>query len=304
MPFQSLSFNGITWHHSERPEESDLLKLQEKYDFHSLDLEDCLSENERPKIEDHTEYLFFVLHLPVKIAGRIVKDEINVFIGRDFIVTLSEGKTDALRTMWNRLQDSEDMRNGFTGQGTGFFFYKMLDALFDRGFPLVDGFMKELRRIEFELFEREEGKVVILRDILTLKRNVITMRSILSPQRAVVAALQHKNKDIISLDLSLYFDDVSDAIERQWALLDTAKEMGNALQETHESWLSHRTNEVVRVLTIFSVTMVPLTFLSSLYGMNIPLPYQNSAEAFSYIVVLMMVVMGGLMGYFAWKKWL
>lgn len=304
MSFNSLTVNGITWHHSESPEEADLQKLAHKYHFHKLDLEDCLSENERPKIEEYPSYLFFVLHLPVKISGRMVKEEINVFLGKDFIVTLAEGKSDAIENLWKLLKHSEKKRQEYFQQGTGFFFYKLLDMLFDKGFPLIDGMTKELRRIEVELFEREERKVNILRDILTLKRNIITMRSILFPQRAVVALLQHKNKELIPAELNIYFDDVSDAIERQWALLDTAKEMSDALQETHESWLSHRTNEVVRVLTVFSVTMVPLTFLSSLYGMNVGLPYQDSPQAFGVIVIAMVSVMAVLLGYFAWKKWL
>jgi magnesium transporter len=304
MSIQSLTVNGITWYHTEQPEEADLLKLHKKYKFHQLDLEDCMSENERPKIEEYPEYLFFVIHLPVKIAGRMLKEEVNIFLGKDFVVTLAEGKSGAIDNLWKLLKHSDTKRDEYFQQGSGFFLYKLLDMMFDKGFPLIDGIMKELRRIEVELFEREEGQINILRDILTLKRNIITMRSILFPQRSVVALLQHKNKDLIPSELNIYFDDVADAIERQWALLDTGKEMSDALQETHESWLSHRTNEVVRVLTIFSVTMVPLTFISSLYGMNVHLPYQESVQAFPVLVLVMTLIMSGLLGYFAWKKWL
>jgi len=280
------------------------MELQRKYHFHKLDVEDCISENERPKIEEYPEYLFLIVHLPVRIAGRIVKEEVNVFLGKDYIITLAEGKSDAIENLWKLLTHSKKKREEYLQQGTGFFLYKIFDMLFDKGFPMIDGVMKELRRIEVKLFEREDGHMNILRDILTLKRNIITMRSILFPQRAVAAVLQHKNKDLISADLNIYFDDISDAIERQWTLLDTAKEMSDALQETHESWLSHRTNEVVRLLTIFSVTMVPLTFISSLYGMNVQLPYQDSPQAFMFLAGAMILVMSGLIGYFAWKRWL
>jgi len=304
MSFQSLNVNGITWHDSVNPSEEDLVELQHKYRFHKLDIEDCLSENERPKIEEYSEYLFIVLHIAVKIGSRVVKEEVNIFLGKHFVVTISEGKTDVIAKLWKQLHQSQKHREEFLQQGTGFFLYKLLDQLFDAGFPLIDSITKELRRIEVELFEKEEGPMNILRDILTLKRNIITMRSIIFPQRAVIAQLEHKNPDFISQDLEIYFDDVSDAIERQWSLLDTAKEMSDALQETHESWLGHRTNSVIRVLTIFSVTMVPLTFMTGLYGMNVQLPFQDSSGAFAVLLLIMMLVMGGLIGFFAHKKWL
>lgn len=301
---QSLQHSGITWHHATAPSEEEILRLQKKFRFHKLDIEDCLSENERPKIEEYPEYLFCVLHVSVKSAGRVLKEEVNVFLGADYIVTLTGGRVSIMEEIWKELQRSPKKRDEYFQQGVGFFFYKLLDGLFDQGFPLIDALVKDLRRIELRLFEEEEGQINILRDILTLKRNIITMRSILFPQRTVVALLQHKKKDLIPSDLNIYFDDVSDAIERQCSMLETAKEMSDALQDTHESWLSHRTNSVIRILTIFSVTMVPLTFLTSLYGMNVPLPFQESPHAFPAILLIMMVVMSGFIGYFAWKKWL
>ena len=304
MALPAFTANGFTWIHAVNPDEQELRALQQQYGFHDLDIEDCLSENERPKIEEYPSYLFCVLHLPVKTGNRILKEEVNIFVGSSFIVTITEGKADTITKLWKELHAQGAQSEEYTGRGTGFYLYLQLDRLFDAGFPLIDGMMRELRRIEVELFEKEEGKINILRDILTLKRNIITMRSIIFPQRAVIALLQHKREEFIQADLAMYFDDVSDAIERQWTLLDTAREMSDALQETHESWLGHRTNSVIRVLTIFSVTMVPLTFMTGLYGMNVHLPFQEDPYAFGVLVVLMIAVMSGLMGYFVYRKWL
>ena len=139
---------------------------------------------------------------------------------------------------------------------------------------------------------------------MTLKRNIITMRAILLPQRTLIGALEHKNRKFVSKELSLYFDDILDAIERQWSLLDTAKEMIDSLQDTHESWLTHKTNAIVRILTVFSVTMLPLTFLTGLFGMNVVLPYQQHPLAFAGLIVGMVLILSGLLGYFAKKGWL
>jgi magnesium transporter len=178
-----------------------------------------------------------------------------------------------------------------------------MSTLFEEGFPLVDTIAKQLRRIEDQLFESDE-QVDLLRDIMTLKRNIITMRSILLPQRSLIAMLEHKNKKFVSEELALYFDDILDAIERQWSLLDTSKEMIDALQDTHESWLTHRMNHVIRILTIFSVTMLPLTFFTGLYGMNVDLPFGQNTKAFVGIVLTMLVLLAGMLAYFMRKGWL
>jgi len=301
---KKLTAHGLTWYFLENPEEAEVLALQKKFKFHDLDIEDCLSGNERPKLEEHEDYLFCVVHLPVKIGSRIVKEDINIFLGKDYIITFCEGKSSTPEALWKQLKTNAPKREEYMNQGAAFFLYKILDLLFDQGFPLIEWLMKDLRRIEVALFEHEDRQIRMLRDILTLKHNIITMRSMLFPQRSVIAQLQHRNRSLISTDLTLYFDDVSDAIERQWSLLDTAKEMSDVLQDTHESWLTHRTNEIIRLLTIFSVTMVPLTFIASLYGMNVDLPFQANPLAFSFIGGVMVSILVVLLGYFGWKKWL
>lgn len=302
---RTLKHNDIIWHDSSKVTEEDLLKLQEEFGFHELDVEDCLSEHERPKVEEYDDYLFLVFHIPYisQRTKRILKEEVNIFLGQNFIVTLHRGNLPLLDHLWNALESNEEKRVEYLDPGTGFFLYEMMNRFFEDVFPLVDTISRQLRVIEDQLFESEE-QVNLLRDIMTLKRNIITVRSILLPQRTLVATLEHKNKKFVSEELALYFDDILDAIERQWSLLETAKELSEALQDTHEAWLSHKTNAVVKVLTIFSVTMLPLTFLTGLYGMNVSLPYQQESHIFLSIVIMMGMILTGMLGYFAKKRWL
>ncbi|MBU0458410.1 magnesium transporter CorA family protein [Patescibacteria group bacterium] len=302
---RSLTYKGISWFDSPQTNEQDLLELQKKFGFHELDIEDCMSEHERPKVEEYDEYLFLVFHIPYinRRTGRVVKEEVNIFLGQDFFVTLHEGKIPLLDDLWKELKESHSKRGEYMEHGTGFFLYELMDKLFEGLFPLVDSITKEIRMMEDELFDSDE-QVDILKDIMVLKRNIITMRAILLPQRTLIGTLEHKNRKFVSEELGLYFDDILDAIERQWSLLDTAKEMIDSLQDTHESWLTHKTNAVVRILTVFSVTMLPLTFLTGLFGMNVLLPYQNHQMAFAGLIVGMAVLMSTLLGYFAKKGWL
>lgn len=305
MAIQSLSFNGISWLHACRPTAQDLNELQQLHGFHDLDLEDCLSETERPKIEDYGTYLFFVFHFPVMDAktGKVRKEELQVFLGPNYIITLPDGKESRISGLWDAAHTSPETREELLGQGSGHCFYRIMHDVFDGGFPLLDEISRELRRIEAELFESEEN-ANFLRRILTLKRNIITLRSIVSPQRVLMPAIQHKNKKILPEELGIYFDDIQDAVERQWSLLDMAKEMSEALQDTHESWLTHKTNSVIRILTIFSVALLPLNVLTGLYGMNVSLPFQGNPAAFLMVVAAMVTILAAFIGYFSWKKWL
>jgi len=302
---RSLTHRDITWHDDSNPSEKDLLELQKQYGFHELDIEDCLSVHERPKVEEYDDYLFLVFHIPYlhKKTGRIFKEEVNIFLGQGFVATLHKGNLSVIDRLWDEVKGSDEKKEEFLQHGTGFLLYELMSRFFEDVFPLVDTITRSLRQIEDRLFESEE-QVNLLREIMTLKRNIITMRSILLPQRTLVATLEHKNKKFVSEELALYFDDILDAIERQWSLLDTAKELSEALQDTHESWLSHKTNAVVKLLTIFSVTMLPLTVITGLYGMNVDLPYQTIPGVFTGILIVMLGILTVMIGYFAKKHWL
>lgn len=298
-----LSGGGIAWHDLVRPKEEDLRALQRKHRFHELDIEDCLSDHERPKLEAYDDYVFMLFHIPYASGGRILKAEVGVFAGERFLITVHDGSLELLEQLRHQLQRSEKKREEFLGKGSGFFLYRLMEQLFEAGFPLVEGITRKLRTIEDTLFRREEGPDVF-RDVLTTKRNIIAMRSILLPQRTLVASIQHQGADLLGQGLQPYFDDILDAIERQWSLLDSARELSEALHDTQESWLTFKTNAVVRALTVVSATLLPLNMIIGLYGMNVPLPHQADPTAFWVIIAVIATVFVGILGYAASKRWL
>ena len=138
-------------------------------------------------------------------------------------------------------------------------------------------------------------------------KNIITLRKIILPQRSVIASLEHKQKRFLSEDLVIYFDDVVDQIERLWSLLETQKEIIESLEDTNESLLSHNINSTIRTLTVFSAIMLPLTFLTGLFGMNVKLPFIQALEDgshFWFIVITVLVTAGTMFGVFKWKRWI
>jgi magnesium transporter len=296
---------GITWVNIEFPQLKTMESLARKYKFHHLDIEDCFSEIQRPKIDEYDNYLFIVLHLPTE-AGRgrrIVQGEINVFIGQDFFITVSKGNK-ALREIFENCKKKKSVKEELMGNGTGYLLYKMLDDLFSDCFPMMDRISKDMNDMEKSAFDIKNQKDM-LGDILVLKKDLINFRRIIVPQRALIAQLEHKNKKFLPGKLEVYFDDVVDKIEKIWNNLENLKELVESLQDTNESLISHNINNVMKVLTIFSVIMLPLTFVTGLYGMNLgDLPFAGSAVSFPIVSGIMLGIVGIMLAFFKYKKWL
>jgi len=292
------------------PTSKEMAIIAKKYRFHELDLEDCLQQTERPKIDEYDKYLFIILQFPVynKKHHRFDTEQLNMFIGQNYLITVHQGKLKALNEIVDACQKSIKSRKLFFGekQGTGYLLYEIISVLFNSIFPVTDKIQLSLKSIEDEIFESKRAKDELF-NIMILKKNVITLRKILLPQRSVVAALEHKQKRFLPEDLVIYFDDVVDQIESLWNILGTQKEIIESLEDTNESLLSHNINLTMRTLTVFSAIMLPLTFLTGLFGMNVQLPFVDAMlhiEHFWTIIAFMAVVGVLFFTIFRWKNWL
>lgn len=300
----TITFGGITWHDVVNPGAGDIQKLMEKYDFHELDAEDCLTENQRPKIDEYDKYLFIVLHFPFvrKSINRIATAEVDIFIGAKFIITVHWGELPVIERIREECS-REAGRRKYLDRGTGYFLYELTSELFDACFPIADNLWRTVNEIEKEVFDEEETRDLV-QDIMILKRNIIACRRIITPERPVVSALEHKNKKFLPETLEVYFDDIVDKIEKLSSTLESLKEVADTLQTANESFISHTTSQTVKILTVFSVILLPLTLITGLFGMNVPIPHADSAHAFFWITTGMFVIVGTMVGFFVWRKWL
>ena len=162
----------------------------------------------------------------------------------------------------------------------------------------------KLDAVEDEIFSGHSEEVV--RDISNVKQEIINFRKVIRPQRTVLRDLENAKQRFMARegDLEIYFDDVVDAHERIWDMLENYKEVVEALEDTNESVLSHRVNDILRVLTVISVILLPLTLLASIFGMNVKVPGQGSVAAFWIVVAVMVVMLGGLLALFRRRGWL
>ncbi len=300
---KAISYKNLKWFDFANPDKKTMDFLERKFEFHPLDLDDCLTEIQRPKIDEYANYLFIVLHFPMwnQKTRRVMTEEVKVFIGQNFVITLHSGILPPLEKIRENCRKKSE-RKKHLGRGSGYFLYEITSELFDYCFPILDKLSETATKLESDVFD-EEGTRDLLKDIMLLKKNIITFRRILQPERPVISALEHKNKKFLPETLEVYFDDVVDKIEKQWSSLDSLKEVAETLQDANESLISHRSGETIKVLTIFSVIMLPLTLISGIFGMNVELPLQENTDTFFGIAGVMLVTAAVMFVYFRWKKW-
>ncbi len=298
-----IAHKNLKWYDFPKPDQSIIDFLAKKFKFHPLDLEDCLTEIQRPKIDEYSNYLFIVLHFPIwsQRTRQITTEEVDIFIGQSFVITLHNDALPPLEKIRTACQKKSG-REKYFKRGSGYFLYELTSELFDYCFPIIDKLWQQVSSIERDVFD-QEGMRDLLKDIMLLKKNIITFRRILQPERPVVSALEHKNKKFLPEKLEVYFDDVVDKIEKQWNSLDSLKEVAETLQDANESLISHRSGETIKILTIFSVIMLPLTLISGIFGMNVTVPLQESPVAFLTISGVMLATVVSMLAYFRWKKW-
>jgi magnesium transporter len=302
-----VSAQGLTWIHLDPPIDPETVNtLQERFGWHPLDVEDVLSKRQRPKIDDYAEegYLFGVLHFPAydKNVQRLNAAELDFFLGPDYLVTISNVELLPVTRLFYRVEEDEQFRNQLFEKGSGRLLYEVLDDLFDYCFPILDKIAYKLDSIEDDIEDRRSEEIVT--DISKVKQEIISYRKIIKPQRPALRLLERHIERFLPENLELYFDDLVDASERIWDLLDNYKEVVEALEDTNESVISHRQNDILRILTIFSVILLPLTLISGIFGMNVLFPGEHTHAAFWAIVGLMVATITGMIGFFKYKGWL
>src|SRR5919108_54061 len=301
-----LSANGLTWIHLDSLDPEAVNELRARFGWHPLDVEDVLSKRQRPKIDDYADegYLFGVLHFPAydKAVQRLNAAELDFFLGPDYLVTMPNVELLPVTRLFSRCQEDERFREELFGKGSGRLLYEVLDDLFDYCFPILDKIAYKLDSIEDDIEDRRSEEIVT--DISKAKQEIISYRKIIKPQRPALRLLERHIERFLPENLELYFDDLVDASERIWDLLDNYKEVVEALEDTNESVISHRQNDVLRILTVFGAVFLPLTFITGIFGMNVLYPGESTTTGFWVIVGLMIAVFAGMLGFFRWKRWL
>jgi len=289
--------NNKRWIHFDSVTEELGEYLKENFKFHPLDIEDVMSDRQRPKLDTYKNYLFLIAVFPYfdkeekqRIRGR----EVDFFITKNVLITICKKSNPGLDDFFKRVSESEKLQRIWLERDPSFILYKILELQFRHTGVALDELGRQIHDVEEDVYGHELKSVAS--DLAVLRRCILALRRMLDPQRVTINGLVLMKKDFMTEEMSIYFDNIHDYVEKVWVETDNCKDTVEGLHLTNESLVSQHTNQIIKILTVISVGMMPLTLLSGIYGMNlIHLPFADQPiVVFGLFVFVATVIFGGV----------
>ena len=300
----TISFGTLKWHHITNPTVEDLDFLRDNFHFHPLDIDDCSSFVQRPKIDIYDDYFFLVLHFPLldKRTSLVKTEETKIFWGQDFIITVANSHY-VVQDLFNLIKlNPEELEEDAISGTSDAILYKVLYRMMKETFLLVERLGTEIDFINRELFEAKSEKII--EQISRFRKNIIQLNTIFKPQLRLFHKFESGEVRGFAEDMEDYWGNILDFYQKMWDMIDDYGELVAGLSNTFDSLQANKTNEIMRVLTIISTIVLPLTFITGLYGMNVKLPFGHWSSAFWIIMALCLGVIIGLLFSFRRKRWM
>ncbi len=283
---------GIVWLDVHAPTEDDLAWLARAYKFHPLTIEDCRNFNQRAKIESYGDYLFFSLTTTVREKTEVRSQEMEAFLGSDYLITVHREPLPSLDAARKHL--SPNTR-------ADFLLYVIADHMVDVYFPMLDEMDDEIDALEDQILENVTPAT--MHSIFGLKQQLVFLRKVTAPMREVMNTLSGTRYPVVEEHTALYFRDVYDHLVRIYDLIETSRDLlGNAL-DAYLSTVSNRLNEVMKRLTLIATIFMPISFLVGFGGMNfVQMPFDKPV-AFGIMLTLIVLVPTAMLIWFRRSKW-
>ena len=301
---ETLKIGTLRWHYLPNPTEDDFQWMEDEFHFHPLDIEDCKFQfNQRPKVDMYDDYHFIILHFPFYDAQKkfIKTREIKIFWGQDFIVTVGKPHWVVSETFAEGKKQSSKSEE-FEVASSDALLYVILERLMKSTLNMLKGIGEDIDRSSKEIFEKNSIKLI--EHIFVTRRNIIVLNTIFKPQLHLFAKFESGKIKGFAQNMETYWGNILDYYQNMWDRTEDYEEMIEGLAHTFDSLQTNKTNEIMRILTLVSAIILPLTLITSLYGMNVSLPFQDSPSFFSGLMVVMLSISIGLIFYFKKKTWL
>jgi magnesium transporter len=304
---ESITWGDLTWVNIMPPTQREIDYLAQSYPFHPLDLDDCLSRKQIPKVDEYPDYLFAIFHMPVYDKERRValKRQWSAFVGEKYLITLHTGELRTLVALFRDCQANEDARREYFSQGSGYLLYRILDRSIDSYFPVLDKILNLIEDMEDDVFDENTESA---KELSILRRDIITQRRVMFPTRTVFAVLERRLKRFTKADMTVYFGDLMDHINKICETLDEARDVIDLFKDTDSTLATYRVNDILRVLTVLATIGTVLTVVASFYGMNVALPGGSnpggSVYSWAILLTVMLALMATMLYYFRKRRWL
>ena len=300
---ETIQLGSIKWYHILYPSEENLNFLSENFDFHPLDIEDCRSRVQRPKIDVYDDYYFMILHFPyADKANKFVKTkEVKIFWGKDYVITIGKSHW-VVKNLFNEVKENPDTALGNLPNTSDILLYSILEALMKETMSLLTRIDEELDLINREIFNIRAEKTI--ERISVTRKNLILINTIFRPQLRVFQKFESGAIEGFAEDMEEYWGNILDYYQKMWDMIEDYEELIEGFSKTFDSLQANRTNQIMKILTFISTIMLPLSVITGMYGMNVALPMGKNPIAFYVILSGMVLIMGGMMLFFKRKKWM
>ncbi len=297
---QRIHPNRVNWINVDGLYDNSIIeKIQTHFNFHSLLIEDVV-QDQRPKVEEYDDYLFFTLKMLYSInSGEIEYEQISFVLGNHYLICFQEKEGDLFDHFRDRIRlDQGRVRK----KKADYLLYRLVDIIVDNYYNVLDAIGEQIEEIE-ESLHNEHSELTFQR-IQNLKKELIYLRKAVYPLRDALSTLLRDKNELIEEENERFFDDVYDHVVHLLDSLDTYKDLTSSLMDIHINTQNNQLNKIIKVLTIISTIFIPLTFIVGVYGMNfrkMPEIDWEYGYPFTWLVMILMTV--GMLGYFRFKKW-
>jgi magnesium transporter len=295
--------SAVIWVDMESPTEADERILLDVFKFHPLTVEDCRENRHYPKVEEFEGYLYFIVHgVRADISPeRFNTIELDGFLGHNFVITYHHDQFRSIDNVKQLLRTTPIVCQ----RGTAFLLHQILDQVVDYYSPVLDDFDDRIDQLEDNIFTLKQPNNQILADIMDLKRSVLRLRRISGKQMDILHRMSRGEFALITEEMRPFYRDVYDHLVRVVDLAENYRDLISGSLEAYLSVVSNRLNEIMKVLTIFSAIMLPLTFIAGVYGMNFEnMPELHSRYGYYAVWIIMVVVAIGMLVFFRRRGWI
>ena len=301
---RSIEGDGTSWFDYCDPSAADRAELQQRFDLHPLAAQIVDGKVERPSFADYGDHLSVVMQFPVHRGDREhrVSASVALVVGTHYFIS-SHGVELKPLTHWiDSVFDSDELSAAVRESKPAHLLYEVVDHLVNAMLPMIPHVEAHIERIEDLIFDDPGYSTV--QEISYARRDLISMRRIVKPQLGIIQELQRSRSHLLEADIEDYWGDIYDHLSHFWDSLEELQQILDGLSDTHDTLISNRMNDIMKTLTIISVVLLPLTLVTGWFGMNVPLPYQDSREALIGITVVMLFLVGMMIFYFRRVRWL
>lgn len=293
--FKSLKIKDIEWidwvYSSKNNSKKDTKGFLKQFDFHELDIEACLEENQNPRIDHYDNYVFITLHFPKynKVTKRYYFNEMNFFLSKNRIISLRKYDENLINNLFEKYKNKKNSNSGADWDEdfkitSAYILYEIIQLMIEKVFKFLSIFSVNLKMFEEKAFKHPSDSLV--EEIMIKKRNIVSLKHMIKPSIHVLKMVELRLKKIFDDDLGVYFEDLEDKIQKAFWDIERLSESIESIEDSLKTLLSIRISHSMWVLTLLSTFLLPLTFITSFYGMNIKLPFADNSMLIHWILLV------------------